>query len=95
MIGRCEELLSGWKEIAAYLDRSVRTVQRWARHKGLPVTWPAGTRSTPCASKAALRAWALGEEAFHSPANMRERQESPRAVACGSDSLLHSPEAMP
>jgi hypothetical protein len=29
--------LSGWKEIAAYLGRSVRTVQRWEKEFGLPV----------------------------------------------------------
>lgn len=29
--------LQGWKEIAAELDRSVRTVQRWEQKLGLPV----------------------------------------------------------
>lgn len=29
--------LNGWKEIAAYLDRGVRTVQRWEKEFGLPV----------------------------------------------------------
>ena len=29
--------LESWKEIAAYLRRDVRTVQRWERHEGLPV----------------------------------------------------------
>ena len=29
--------LNGWKEIAAYLDRGVRTVQRWEKVFGLPV----------------------------------------------------------
>jgi Tol biopolymer transport system component len=29
--------LNSWKEIAAYLHRSVRTVTRWERHEGLPV----------------------------------------------------------
>ena len=29
--------LSGWKEIAGHLDRSVRTVQRWEKDYGLPV----------------------------------------------------------
>ena len=31
------ERLDSWKEIAAYLKRDVRTVQRWERSKGLPV----------------------------------------------------------
>lgn len=29
--------LDGWKEIAAYLRRSVRSAQRWERTLGLPV----------------------------------------------------------
>jgi hypothetical protein len=29
--------LNGWKEIAGYLDRGVRTVQRWEKEFGLPV----------------------------------------------------------
>jgi TolB-like protein/Tfp pilus assembly protein PilF len=29
--------LDSWKEIASYLDRDVRTVQRWERHDALPV----------------------------------------------------------
>ncbi len=31
------ECLSSWKEIASYLKRTVRTVQRWERHEGLPI----------------------------------------------------------
>jgi hypothetical protein len=30
-------MLNGWKEIAAYLGKSVRSVQRWERDLGLPV----------------------------------------------------------
>jgi hypothetical protein len=29
--------LDAWKEIAVYLDREVRTAQRWEKHEGLPV----------------------------------------------------------
>lgn len=29
--------LNGWKEIAAYLERGIRTAQRWEREFGLPV----------------------------------------------------------
>ena len=32
-----ESRLDSWKEIAAHLGRSVRTVQRWERQEGLPV----------------------------------------------------------
>jgi hypothetical protein len=30
-------VLSSWKDIAKYLGKGVRTVQRWERHLGLPV----------------------------------------------------------
>jgi hypothetical protein len=32
-----DERLDSWKEIAAYLRRGARTVQRWEREEGLPV----------------------------------------------------------
>ncbi len=32
--------LNGWKEIAEYLGRAVRTVERWERELGLPVHRP-------------------------------------------------------
>ena len=35
-------ILNSWKEIANYLGRGVRTVQRWEAQLGLPVHRPAG-----------------------------------------------------
>ena len=35
-------VLTCWKDIAHYLGKSVRTVQRWERHFGLPVRRPDG-----------------------------------------------------
>ncbi|MFB3068865.1 MAG: hypothetical protein ACE1ZI_06285, partial [Acidobacteriota bacterium] len=35
--GRESERLDSWKEVAAYLDRDVRTVIRWEKREGLPV----------------------------------------------------------
>ena len=34
------EILSSWKEIATYLGKGVRTVQRWERELGLPIHRP-------------------------------------------------------
>ena len=34
------ELLTSWKEIASYLGKGVRTVQRWEQQYGLPVKRP-------------------------------------------------------
>jgi hypothetical protein len=50
--------LSGWKEIANYLGKGVRTVQRYERALGLPVRRPAGTTTgSVVATKAELDAW--------------------------------------
>jgi Tol biopolymer transport system component len=35
--GPPEDRLDSWKEIASYLGRGVRTVQRWEREEGLPI----------------------------------------------------------
>src|SRR5262249_9001143 len=35
--GKTKEKLDSWKEIAAYLGREVRTVQRWEKQEALPV----------------------------------------------------------
>jgi hypothetical protein len=35
-------VLSSWKDIARYLGKGVRTVQRWEHHLGLPVRRPVG-----------------------------------------------------
>src|SRR6266536_4888682 len=35
--GPPDDRLDSWKEIAAYLGRGVRTVQRWESDEGLPV----------------------------------------------------------
>ena len=55
------ELLNSWKEIAAYLNRCVRTVQRWEIELGLPVRRPrAKNRSAVMAFRAEIDAWTRG-----------------------------------
>ena len=50
--------LDSWKEIAAYLKKEVRTVQRWEKHSGLPVRRLAhGKQGTVFAYKSELDAW--------------------------------------
>jgi hypothetical protein len=52
------EVLSCWKDIAAYMGKGVRTVQRYERELKLPVRRPAGkTRGTVLAFKAEIDAW--------------------------------------
>ena len=50
--------LDSWKEIAAYLKKEVRTVQRWEKSSGLPVRRLAhGKQGTVFAYKSELDAW--------------------------------------
>jgi hypothetical protein len=52
------EMLSSWKEIAAYLKRGVRTLQRWERELGLPVRRSGQRRHSPVmAFKSELDQW--------------------------------------
>jgi CheY-like chemotaxis protein len=54
----CHDLLNTWKEIARYLDRGVRTVQRWEAELGLPVRRPRGKdRSAVIAFRAEVDEW--------------------------------------
>jgi Tol biopolymer transport system component len=54
-----EDRLDSWKEIAAYLDRDVTTVQRWEKREGMPVHRHLHDRlGTVYASRAELDAWA-------------------------------------
>ena len=50
--------LESWKEIGSYLNRDVRTVQRWERTKGLPVRrLPGGDMARVYALRSELDAW--------------------------------------
>lgn len=51
-------VLNSWKEVATYLGRGVRTVQRWEQELGLPVRRPRGkTRSAVIAFRNELDQW--------------------------------------
>ena len=53
-----EQRLDSWKEIAAFLHRDVRTVQRWEKQAGLPVHRHAESRlRTAYAYRSELEAW--------------------------------------
>lgn len=58
-----DEMLNSWKEIAVYLGRGVRTVQRWELELGLPVRRPRGKpRSAVIALKSELDSWLTGPQ---------------------------------
>lgn len=55
-----EPRLESWGEIAAYLRRDIRTVQRWERHSGLPVRrLQVGKLATVYAYRSELDKWFL------------------------------------
>ena len=52
------EILNGWKGIANYLGKGVRTVQRYERELGLPIRRPAGKpMGSVSATRAEIDAW--------------------------------------
>lgn len=56
-----EDRLDSWKEIGAYLNRDVTTVQRWEKREGMPVHRHLHDRmGSVYASRAELDAWARG-----------------------------------
>src|SRR5437667_9332639 len=55
--------LESWKEIAAYLNRTVRTVQRWEKLEGLPVhRLDHAKQGSVYAYRAELDAWSAGHQ---------------------------------
>ena len=71
-----EERLDSWKEIAAYLNRDVTTVQRWEKREGMPVHRHLHEkRGSVYALRPELDAWARTR-------NLRETEED--AAASGS-----------
>lgn len=52
------DILNGWKEIGAYVCRDIRTVERWEKHRGLPIRRVPGTgRATVYAIISELDRW--------------------------------------
>ncbi len=75
-IRKADYTLNSWKEIATYLERGVRTVQRWECELQLPVHRIRDTKRSPVfAFREELRLWiesrAAGE---HRPENGASRQ---------------------
>jgi tetratricopeptide (TPR) repeat protein len=75
------DILNGWKEIAGYLGRDRRTVERWEKQRGLPV------RRVPGAGRASVYALISELDEWLANSNITEasladtEQESPPAQA--------------
>ena len=80
--GADRELLESWKEIAAYLGKSVRSVQEWEKHEGLPVhRHQHEKRGTLYAYRSELDAWLGSRAAEHPAAAIESPAEFPAPVA--------------
>ncbi len=66
---RDKEFLNSWKEVAQYVGRSPRTIQRWERDLGFPVHRPAGRlRSSVLALPTEIDDWIKGTPTLRPPA---------------------------
>lgn len=77
--------LQGWKDIAGYLGRSVRAVQRWERELGLPV------RRIKTAEGQTVYAFAAELDEWRRQRDSADPVEQPRA----DDPLEATPEPLP
>jgi hypothetical protein len=74
-------MLGSWKEIAGYLGKGVRTVQRWEREFGLPVRRPnGGQRRIVHASPEELNRWLATHWAQRPAVTAPLNDGKPRAV---------------
>lgn len=89
-----DDRLESWKEIAAYLDRSVTAVQRWEQEEGLPVHRALHKkRGSVFALKSELDAWRLERSLMAQPmaeppeATPRPPTSAKRIVLMGAGAL--------
>ncbi len=70
MISGQKKRLDSWKEVAEYLVRDLRTVQRWESEKGLPIhRVPGGKRQAVFAYRDEIDAWLVSQSEAGSPAS--------------------------
>jgi Tol biopolymer transport system component len=80
-----EDRLDSWKEIAAYLNRDVTTVQRWEKREGMPVHRHLHDRmGSVYAFRADLDAWAHSRKLRAEPQSANDAESASHAVQPGS-----------
>jgi phage terminase Nu1 subunit (DNA packaging protein) len=52
-----ERVFTSWKDIASFFGKGVRTVQRWERKFGLPISRPTAAKNVVLATESELREW--------------------------------------
>src|SRR5262245_31265703 len=78
-----KRVLSSWKEVASYLDVSVRTAQMWEADRGLPVNRLPGGRGVVWADKAELDNWRKSGANHTVPRDNGPLAESPNKENAG------------
>ena len=72
-----DDRLESWKEIASYLKREVRTVQRWEKTEGLPVRREQRDKlATVFAYRSEIDAWRLSRQNYESEIDAPDDRES-------------------
>jgi predicted DNA-binding transcriptional regulator AlpA len=85
---RSSDVLNGWKEIANFLGKGLRTVQRYEREEQLPVHRPPGRQSVMC-TKAELVAWIAASPQRESRAQFSPRNvHAPARIAGMNDGIM-------
>ncbi len=83
------QILNGWKEISGYIQRSVRTVQRWEAQAGMPVHRPAAKQgAVVVAFTDELEAWLHGAPSENQPQPRAGRDDENMARLFEDVSLL-------
>ena len=68
--------LDSWKQIAVYLNREVRTAQRWEKYEGMPIHRHIHTRAgTVYASKKEIDVWLAGRGQTATDTELRPMQK--------------------
>jgi hypothetical protein len=92
-----QKTLESWKQIAAYLDRSERTVRRWEASEGLPVHRRGHERQdTVFAFKHEIEAWSRlrtkcpGPSSDHEPEDLLAPQPAANAYLVEHDAITRT-----
>ncbi len=86
--GPAKERLDSWKEIASYLKREVRTVQRWEKSEGLPVRRHLHKKQgTVYAYKSELDAW-WNQRGVQVPASAEQEREPAAVLSDAPESTI-------
>jgi hypothetical protein len=92
---RNRRVLGSWKEIAAYLGKGVRTVQRWENDLGLPVRRPNGAAkgvvyaSTDDLERWLAQRWGKRAASLKEDGLLTEAMKASRELRHANQQLVH------